>query len=60
MVKDKHWIEHAHLKRGAFTGYAKKNHETIGQAIKKGEHSTNPKTKRRAFLAAVLKGLKSK
>lgn len=51
----KKWIQAAHLKKGAFSAYAHRNHLSMAAAITKGRHSRNATTKRRANLANTFR-----
>ena len=51
----KDWEEGIVKKPGTFTRYAKANHESMAEAITKGEKSKNPLTRKRANLAKVFR-----
>ena len=58
---DPHWIEHAHIKKGAFDAYAKHEHESVTKAYEKasGEKSkASPKVKKEAVLARTFAHLR--
>ncbi len=57
MANDPLWIEHAHLKKGAFGKKAKAAGESTGEYAKEKAHASG-KTGKQARLAMVLKGLK--
>lgn len=57
MASDPHWIEHAHLKSGAFGKKAKAAGESTSSYAKK-ESGAKGKTGKQARLAQTLMGLK--
>jgi hypothetical protein len=56
MANDPLWIEHAHLKKGAFTKKAHAAGESTGAFAHEKEHASG-KTGAQARAAVVLKGL---
>lgn len=56
MANDPLWIEHAHLKKGAFTKKAHKAGESVGAYAHKEEGASGT-TGKQARAALVLKGL---
>ena len=59
MANDPLWIEHANLHRGKFTAYAKRNHEPMSSAIKKGEKSKSGTLRHEAELAATFRHIRT-
>lgn len=63
MSNDPHWIEHMHMKKGAFTRKAKAAGKSVSamasSALKKGS-TASTKTKRQASLAKILGGLRKR
>lgn len=57
MANDPHWIEHAHLHKGAFGKKAAAAGESTSAYAKK-ESGASGKTGRQARLAVVLSGLR--
>ena len=55
--KPKKWIQAADLKEGAFTSWCKRNgfKGVTPECIAKGKKSKDPKTRKRANLAATFK-----
>lgn len=53
---DPHWIEHAHLHKGAFTKKAKAAGESVGAYAHEKAHASG-KTGRQARTAMALRGL---
>jgi hypothetical protein len=58
MANDPHWIEHAHIKKGAFTKKADAAGKSVS-AYAKEKSGASGKTGQQARLAKVLKGLRS-
>lgn len=57
MANDPHWIEHAHLKKGAFTKKAKAAGESVGELAQQDKHESGT-TGNQARAALALKGLR--
>lgn len=57
MASDPHWIEHAHLNKGAFTKTADKAGKSV-HAEAESKKGSSGKTGARARLALTLEGLK--
>lgn len=51
------WIQKMHMKKGAFTQYAKSKGLSMAEAITAGRKSRNKTTKKRANLAEILRNL---
>lgn len=58
--KKKKWIQDAHLKKGAFTEWCKKQgfDGVTEECIKKAKKSSNPTTRKRGVLAETFRKMK--
>ena len=53
-----HWIQKAHLKKGAFTRLAEKHGNSVGEEIERDLNSNNPHVRKMAVLAKTFRNMR--